>query len=399
MRLSPYPQWWKAWCVLAMLTPALACGPGPQADSEVISLVETLGGSDTDGYALAVEARDFRFPADHGPHPDFKTEWWYVTGHLESDGGRRFGYQFTLFRSALAPADADPSSTSAWSTRQAYMGHFAITDIDREAFHARERFARGAAGLAGSSAQPLEVWLEGWRIEGSAQGDGFPMTLTAHDPGGDGEAQIGLELTFDPGKGIVLNGDRGLSQKSPEAGNASYYYSLPRMPTDGTLQVGGETFSVVGSSWLDREWSTSVLGEGQIGWDWFALQLDDGRDVMAYRIRQDDGTAALESEGILIGADGQSTRLRWDADITVEDSGSWRSADGVAEYPARWNVRIPGEKLELRVEPLVADQELRLAFRYWEGAVRVSGDGPDGPITGLGYVELTGYAVGGQSWR
>lgn len=370
-----------------------ACRAGEQASTDVLSLASTLGGTDTAGYARAVEPRDFEFPEDHGPHPDFKTEWWYVTGHLTSDSGRRFGYQFTLFRSALAPAAAVEVSTSAWSTRQAYMGHFAISDIDGEAFHARERFARGAAGLAGATANPLGVWLEGWSLRGSVSEDGFPVRLSADDD------SIALDITFEPGKGIVLNGDRGLSQKSAEPGNASYYYSLPRMPTAGSLRVGSETFEVSGSSWLDREWSTSVLGEGQVGWDWFALQLDDDRELMVYRIRQADGSASPESEGVLVGPDGTKTRLRWGIDIEVVDEGSWRSPDGAAEYPARWVIRVPAEGLELQIDPLLADQELRLAFRYWEGAVSVRGTSPSGPVEGLGYVELTGYGTADSSFR
>ncbi len=385
--------------VSAVALAAAACTDGPPRELEPLSLVETLGGTDTAGYARAIEPRDFVFPEDHGPHPDFKTEWWYVTGHLDAAEGRRFGYQLTLFRSALAPAghtqgDPDePAAASAWSTRQAYMGHFAISDIDGERFFARERFARGAAGLAGSTTLPLRIWLEGWRLEGAESEDGFPIVLTAEDD------SIALELTLAAGKGIVLNGNGGLSQKSPEAGNASYYYSLPRMPSSGTLRVAGERFTVSGFSWLDREWSTSVLGQGQVGWDWFALHLDDGRDLMVYRIRRADGSAAAESEGILIAADGTSTRLSWGDEIQVAELARWTAPDGAATYPSRWTITIPSDGSELTVEPLLADQEFRTAFRYWEGAVEVSGAGPGGPITGRGYVELTGYGGDESGWR
>ena len=331
------------------------------------------------------------FPGDHGPHPEFRTEWWYATGHLESEAGRRFGYQFTLFRSALAPGAID--SPSAWATKQAYMGHFAISDIDGSGFVARERFARGAAGLAGARAEPLKVWLEGWALDGSGSGDGFPFTLVAEDD------SIAIDLVLSEGKGIVLNGDRGLSQKGPEPGNASYYYSLPRMPTTGSVRVGSEKFDVVGESWLDREWSTSLLGDSQVGWDWFSLQLDDGRELMVFRIRRADGSAAAESEGVLIHADARTTRLAWGTDIQVEELSSWKAPDGTAEYPSRWIVRIPEEQLELEVEPFLEDQELRLAFRYWEGAVRVTGSGPTGAVAGRGYVELTGYGGSGPNWR
>ena len=375
----------------ALLATAGACGPPPESEANVLSLAATLGGGDTVGYARALQPRSFVFPADHGPHPDFRTEWWYATGHLQDASGRRFGYQFTLFRSALAPSAEE--TASAWATRQAYMGHFALTDVDSGTFYARERFARGAAGLAGAQTAPLRIWLEGWALAGGGSKDAFPMTIAAEDD------SIAVDLMLEAGKGIVLNGDGGLSQKSGDPGNASYYYSLPRMPTIGSVRIGSETFQVSGDSWLDREWSTSVLGEGQIGWDWFALQLDDGRDLMAYRIRQADGLPAPQSEGVLIDLEAGTTRLSFGEQLQVEDVGTWVSPDGVAEYPARWIVRLPEHGLELRVEPLVEDQELRLAFRYWEGAVRVSGSGPDGPISGRGYVELTGYGAAADGWR
>jgi predicted secreted hydrolase len=273
------------------------------------------------------------------------------------------------------------------------MGHFAISDIDGSGFVARERFARGAAGLAGARAEPLKVWLEGWALDGSGSGDGFPFTLFAEDD------SIAIDLVLSEGKGIVLNGDRGLSQKGTEPGNASYYYSLPRMPTSGSVRVGSERFDVVGESWLDREWSTSLLGDAQVGWDWFSLQLDDGRELMVFRIRRADGSAAAESEGVLIDRDARSTRLAWGTDIQVEELSSWKTPDGTADYPSMWIIRIPEEELELEIEPLLADQELRLAFRYWEGAVRISGSGPEGPVSGRGYVELTGYGGSGPNWR
>ncbi|MBT3327364.1 MAG: carotenoid 1,2-hydratase [Gemmatimonadales bacterium] len=373
------------------LLSVVSCVRPPDDGDTGLTLAATLGGADTAGYARATEVRTFVFPGDHGPHPEFRTEWWYATGHLESEAGRRFGYQFTLFRSALAPGAVD--SPSAWATKQAYMGHFAISDIDGSGFVARERFARGAAGLAGARAEPLKVWLESWALDGSGSGDGFPFTLVAEDD------SIAIDLVLSEGKGIVLNGDRGLSQKGPEPGNASYYYSLPRMPTTGSVRVGSEKFDVVGESWLDREWSTSLLGDSQVGWDWFSLQLDDGRELMVFRIRRADGSAAAESEGVLIHADARTTRLAWGTDIQVEELSSWKAPDGKAEYPSRWIVRIPEEQLELEVEPFLEDQELRLAFRYWEGAVRVTGSGPTGPVAGRGYVELTGYGGSGPNWR
>ena len=183
------------------------------------------------------------------------------------------------------------------------MGHFALTDVADNRHYHFERFSRGALGLAGAQATPFRVWLEDWALTG-AEADLFPLRLRAR------EGDIALDLTLDAGKPVVLQGDRGLSQKSAEAGNASYYYSHTRMPTQGTVSIGGRNFTVSGASWLDREWSTSALGPDQSGWDWFALQLDDGRELMFYRLRRKDGGMDSFSTGTLVEADGQTRRLR-----------------------------------------------------------------------------------------
>jgi predicted secreted hydrolase len=349
-----------------------------------LSLVETLAGADTAGYARALEPRPFDFPADHGPHPDFRTEWWYVTGNLASGDGRDFGFQLTFFRSALAPGPVE--SPSAWATRQAYMAHFTVTDVATATFHAHERFARGAVGLAGATAEPLRVWLEDWTI-GSAGAATFPVRLTA------ASGEVALDLTLEQGKAPVPQGERGLSRKGAESGNASYYYSLPRMPAEGRLVLGADTVRVLGDAWLDREWSTSALGDGQVGWDWFALQLDDGWEMMVYRLRLADGGADDTSDGVLIAPDGSRSPLAWGTEVTVDETGSWTSPIDGAVYPSGWRVRVPGRGWDLEVAPRIPDQELDLAFRYWEGAVSVTGTGERGdPVGGRGYVELTGYA-------
>lgn len=367
-----------------------ACSPSPAADSAppdeaFLSLVETLGGADTVGYARALEARDFVFPEDHGPHEDFRTEWWYITGNLESDDGRAFGFQFTIFRSSLSPTA--PGGPSAWSTNQAYMGHFALTDIDGEDFRAFELFARGGGGLAGARAEPFEVWIEDWRLEGRDADRVFPMNLSAD---GDG---VELDLVLDAGKPHVLQGEAGLSQKGSEPGNASYYYAHTRMPAEGRVVLDGAVFRVTGLTWMDREWSTSALSDGQVGWDWFALQLDEGWEMMVYQLRRADGSADPLSDGVLIDPEGRRVPLEWGREVSVEPTGSWTSPVDGAEYPSGWRIRVPERGWDLSVEPAVLDQELRVAFRYWEGSVRVGGTGEDGrDVEGRGYVELTGYA-------
>jgi predicted secreted hydrolase len=380
---------------------ALGACTEPRRDeaSARLSLLETLAGADTVGFARALEPRPFGFPLDHGPHPEFRTEWWYVTGNLASDDGRDFGFQLTIFRSALSPHL--PATESAWGTNQAYMAHFALTDVAGGRFHAFERFARGAAGLAGASTEPFRVWLEDWTIESArveavgaqgradavARSDAFPLRLRAEQEG------VALDLVLERGKPVVLQGDRGLSRKGPEPGNASYYYSHTRMPARGTLSAGSDTVSVRGLTWLDREWSTSALGEGQVGWDWFALQLSDEWDLMIYRLRRADGSADPLSAGVLVDPSGASTPLDATVAAAIESTGTWASPVNGALYPSGWRVRVPSRGWDLEVEPRIRTQELDLAFRYWEGAVSVRGRGEGGAqVTGRGYVELTGYA-------
>jgi len=356
----------------------------PAPDRARLSLVETLAGSDTVGYERALEPRPFDFPADHGPHPGFRTEWWYVTGNLTADNGRDFGFQFTIFRNALAPSV--PGGSSAWSTNQAYMGHFALTDAGAGRFHAFERFARGAAALAGAQRDPLRVWIEDWEVGAAGPGT-FPLRLSAAQDG------VALELELSAGKPVVFQGELGLSQKGPEPGNASYYYSLTRMPAAGTVTVDGTTFEVDGLAWLDREWSTSALSEGQVGWDWFALQLEDGWDMMIYRLRRADGAADPLSDGVLIDPNGLRVPLEWGVDVVVDATGSWTSPIDGAVYPSGWRITVPDRGWDLTVEPRIQAQELDVSFRYWEGAVAVTGNGEGGvPVEGSGYVELTGYA-------
>lgn len=341
-----------------------------------LSVSGALSAGNNQGYARALELREFSFPADHGPHPEFRTEWWYYTGNLETAEGRRFGFQLTFFRSSLAPEM--PARESAWATRQAWLAHFTVSDVQGGKFRSFERWGRGALGLAGAQGEPFRVWLKDWRVEGE------PMHLVASQDG------VGIDLVLQQGKPPVLQGERGLSRKSTEAGNASYYYSLTRMPAAGTIRVGDERFTVTGAAWMDREWSTSSLGRDQIGWDWFSLQLSDGWDLMLYRLRKKDGTADLSSSGTLIGPGGESRPLKL-ADFQIENAGEWRSPRSGARYPAKWRLRIPSEDLDLTVQPVLADQELDVSFLYWEGAVDLEGTHRGRPVKGRGYVELTGY--------
>lgn len=362
---------------------SFACREPERLPQASLSVAGTLRGENNEGYARAVEPREFRFPADHGPHPELRTEWWYYTGNLSTREGRGFGFQLTFFRSALAPSM--PERSSKWATRQAYLAHFTVSDVEGGRFRSFERWSRGALGLAGARGEPFRVWLEDWSAEGDQT-----MRLRAAE---DGAA---LDLTLQPGKPPVLQGERGLSRKSEEIGDlgmASYYYSLTRMPASGTIRLGNERFAVAGLAWMDREWSTSSLGRDQVGWDWFALQLEDGRDLMLYQLRRSDGTPDATSSGTLVGPRGESRPLRL-ADFELEVLDRWESPRSGAVYPAAWRLRIPSADLDLRIEPLLADQELDVSFRYWEGAVRIAGTSRGRPVRGKGYVEMTGYNEG-----
>jgi predicted secreted hydrolase len=369
---------------LALLA-TTACRDTAREPSASLSVAGALRATDDRGYARALAPREFSFPADHGPHPDFRTEWWYYTGNLATAEGRRFGFQLTFFRSALAPEM--PERGSAWATRQAWLAHFTVTDVEEERFHSSERWSRGAVGLAGVRATPFRVWVEDWSAAAAAGETGpvFPMRLRA------AEGEVAIDLKLAPGKRPVLQGDRGLSRKSAEPGNASYYYSLTRMPANGTVRVGSETFTVEGAAWMDREWSTSSLGEKQVGWDWFALQLAGGTDLMLYQLRQADGRGDPASSGSFVAPDGTSRTLTF-RDFSLEALDHWQSPRSRARYPSRWRLRVPSEGLDLTVAPRLADQELDVSFRYWEGAVAVEGTHRGTPVEGKGYVELTGYA-------
>ncbi|HEY6516150.1 MAG TPA: lipocalin-like domain-containing protein [Steroidobacteraceae bacterium] len=335
-------------------------------------------------FARALAPQSLEFPRDQGPHPDYRQEWWYLTGNLNSADGERFGFELTLFRFALAPeipssaaaSSRPPAASSAWRARQVYLGHFAITDVARHEFQFAVKLARGALGLAGAQADPLRVWVGDWQIGGDAlraAGKGYVLSLTTQ-----------------PLLPPVLNGKRGLSRKSAAPGNATYYYSVPRVAVAGTIVRDGRALPVHGLAWLDREWGSGSLGPRQTGWDWFGLQLDDGSCLMFYSLRDRDGSEDSYSAGTWVDSGGHARPLSR-ADVRIEVLRHWTDAGG-ARYPAQWRLVVPASGLDITVHPVLADQELVTSPRYWEGAVDVSGTRAGRPVAGRGYVELVGYA-------
>lgn len=364
---------------LALAFSALCAACGGPAPETGLDVAEALGGDDVSGYARASAPREFAFPDDHSAHPEYRNEWWYVTGQAQAKSGERFGYQVTFFRIALAPDE--PERDSAWSTRQVWMAHAALTEIDGAQHHHEARLARGALGLAGQEREPFRVWLEDWRISGES-GGAFPWRIEV--PGPD----FALDLTLTPQRAPLLQGDEGLSQKSAEPGNASYYYSVTRLATQGQITRKGKPISVSGLSWLDREWSTSALGADQVGWDWFSLQLDSGDDLMLYRLRLRDGATDPHSAGKLLSSDG-AVRSLPAGGFALEALRWWTSPRG-ARYPIAWRLQVPDANLDLQVEALLNDQEMDTGILYWEGAVEVR-DADNDRRLGQGYLEMTGY--------
>lgn len=358
-----------------------ACDTQPPPSEPAVSVDQVMGAEPDPGFARAYEPRAFQFPADHGAHPEYATEWWYLTGNLHTQSGQRFGYQFTLFRVGLRPGEA--AQDSAWRTNQVYMGHLAISDIGAQQHHSAERFARAAAGLAGARVSPFEVWLGAWSMRGGAEL--FPLSVSAQ------HENIGLSLRLQTGdKPLVLQGDRGLSRKSAAPGNASYYYSFTRLPTSGELRIGDTVYNVQGDSWMDREWSSSALDPDQAGWDWFALQLEDGRELMYYQLRNRQGGTHPFSRGTLVDNDGRVHSLLPEQ-VRLKPLRYWQTGDGT-RYPVGWRLQAPEYGLDLEVNAAIDDQLMDHSVRYWEGAVEVSGS-----HRGRGYLELSGYVNDGQT--
>lgn len=357
-----------------------------------VSVAEAMGGGSSEGYLRATGPREFIFPDDHGPHPGFRTEWWYYTGNLFTEEGRQFGYQFTIFRSQMSPPDSGASDKAYyedWNTNQLYLGHFAISDVANEDHIFEERYSRGAAGLAGSKADPHRIWLEDWeisRIKTTTEDDkNFPVNITAKMENG-----ASLDLNITPAKPLVLQGEDGYDPKGPEEGNASYYLAFTRMDTEGVVTKDGIEYDVEGYSWMDHEWSTSALGEEQEGWDWFSIQLSNNYEIMYYQLRNSDGSVSKFTNGSIIDPEGNKTNFKT-GDVNLQVLDNWKSPHSNAEYPSQWKLTIPDRNIELQLSTIFPDQEMDVSVRYFEGVLDIDGVMNDENITGNGFIEMTGY--------
>jgi len=350
-----------------------------------------VGRVDTTGWIGAAPGHAWSFPEDHWSHPGYRSEWWYLTGHLESASGRRFGYQFTFFRVGLACVA--PTIDSHWAASDLIMGHAALTDVDRRQHRFSEVLYRAVPMLGGFGVFPdsLIAWSLAppgtdarWELRWNGAAFDVSMADAARDDA--------FTLATRPVKPFVFQGPGGVSRKAATEDAASLYYSNTRLATSGTLTIDGERLAVTGTSWMDKEFGSNQLASTQVGWDWLSLQLDDGRELMLYLLRDAEGRVDYAS-GTLVDADGAASYLQR-GDFAVTATGSWRSPASGINYPLGWRVDVPAAALDLRVVPEIEAQENCSrqvdGLCYWEGAVRISGGDDDARI-GRGFVELTGY--------
>ena len=327
-------------------------------------------GMDAAGFATVQRGRTLAFPADFGPHPDYRIEWWYLTANLKDKAGNEYGVQWTLFRQATAPGGQD----EGWSSRQLWMGHAAVTSATTHRF--AEKFARGGVGQAGVTTQPFAAFIDDWQMKADKPETPrlSPLELTASGQ----DFSYGLKLEADGP--LVLQGEAGYSVKS-ERGQASYYYSQPFLTVSGEIVLDGRSIDVTGKAWIDREWSSQPLASDQTGWDWFSLHLSSGDKVMLFRLRHADGRHFFA--GNWIGKDGRSEVLP--ADGIMMTPGDVTRV-GEKDIPTTWHVTIPSKGIDLRSAPLNPRSWMGTMFSYWEGPVRVTGS-----HDGIGYLEMTGY--------
>jgi predicted secreted hydrolase len=334
-------------------------------------------------YQLALAGRQLTFPADHYSHPDFKTEWWYYTGHLQTENGKRYGYQVTFFRFGVRDRQKKTKERPLFT--DLYMAHFALSHLTEKKFTFRERINRGYDDKAGAATDRYRVWNEDWKVEGDEKNHSIQVS----------DRGTALRLSLKALKPPVLHGQNGLSQKGEGEGRASYYYSLTRMQTEGELTIDGRKEKVRGLTWMDHEFGSNQLREDQVGWDWFSIQLDNRTELMLYLIRRRDGSPDPYSSGTLVKADGITKHLAL-KDFRVEVLDRWKSPKSGATYPMKWKVTIPLEEIALEIDPAFQGQELitnrSTRVTYWEGAAQIRGSFRNKPVSGQGYVEMTGYA-------
>jgi predicted secreted hydrolase len=334
-------------------------------------------------WRLALPGWTYEFPRDHFAHPEFKTEWWYFTGNLRDSDGKRYGYQVTFFRQGIRPIANRGGTTSRFISDELKFAHFAVSDPNSGRFRFVQKTSRGAFGEAGFAQADRIAWIDGWTLK--LQPDGA-MQIAAR------MNDASLALTVKREKPWVIHGENGVSQKAEGKGRASHYYSGTRLKTTGRLTIAGRELTVTGTSWFDQEWASNQLTPAQAGWNWFAVQLADGSELMLYQMRLRDGGLDPNSSGTVVALDGQTRHLRWD-EYSLTPTAWWSSSATNARYPIGWRLRVPSLEVEAEISTPLERQELELpSIAYWEGMIDVRGTRAGQPIRGEGYMELTGYA-------
>ena len=330
-------------------------------------------------FKLATPPYEFQFPRDHGSHPEYRTEWWYYTGHLRTESGKRYGFEVTFFRVGVEPSGA--VKESRWDLQHVMPAHFAITDVAAKDFRYYEKLNRASPFTANSAEDRLDVFNEGWRATTNPDGSWHLLAREGKDA---------IDLTLRTRKPPAVHGHDGVSVKAEGVGYASHYYSMTRLEITGT--VNGQRCT--GQAWMDHEFGSSALRENQQGWDWFSIQLDNESELMLYIIRRNDGTPDVTSSGSLIASDGSVIAIRRDQ-MRITPRTRWKSKKSGATYPMGWRVELPSFGIALDLRPLLQAQELvtrgSTHVTYWEGAVDVEGSFGGTPVRGEGYVEMTGY--------
>lgn len=351
----------------------------------LVSLVLVVNPSATQ-YRVASPGYRYEFPRDNFNHPDFQTEWWYYTGNLKAADGHEFGFELTFFREGLnRNVESNVEKASDWSASDVYMAHLALSDISGGKFYHRERLNRAGPGIAGASAETGRIWNGNWEILWSGSGQDLQAISD----------QFNLQLRLESQKQPVIHGVDGISQKSAGEGHASHYISLTRLAVSGDIELNEKKFPVTGTAWMDHEFFTQQLDAEQVGWDWLSLQFDDNTELMLFCIRRKDGSSDPFSSGTYVNAAGKSIHLE-QKDFTLRPMGeTWASDSNRAAYPIHWQVSVPSLKINVEITTPLKQQELAgktvLSPSYWEGAIRIAGTRNASPLTGAGYLEMTGY--------
>jgi len=334
-------------------------------------------------WQIATPGWPYNFPRDHHAHDAFKTEWWYFTGNLTNNRGRRFGYELTFFRQGIRSPIERAGTNSRFIVDDLKFAHFTVTDPAGKRFLFHQKVSRGSFGDAGFGDGNRLAWIDSWNLRLNADGS-FDLAADVLD------AAIQLHLVTQ--KPPVIHGSGGISRKAQGTGHASHYYSLTRLETSGRMRVRKESFTVSGESWFDHEWATNQLAPEQAGWNWISAQFEDGTELMLYQMRLTNGAIDPSSSGTFVREDGTSVSLT-SADFQMTPESFWKSAGTKANYPIGWRIAVSKEQLEFIIEPVLANQELVFSpLIYWEGAFDLIGTRGSEPLRGRGYLELTGYA-------